>query len=877
MQTKIHKNTFKGCSNLKYIKLPNNISAIDDCAFQNCSSLIDVEMGTNVTFIGLSAFQNDTSLISVDRFSDDDPSHAFDMVGNYAFANTGLKNINLTLNSSTINTFWGDNCFEKCINLTDVHILSASYLSKEMFKDCTSLKNVEFKNDIMGYMYPRVFENCTSLKDIKLPSKALYIAEEIFKNCTNLLTVGFNKYTESNVKLIQKNAFNGCNNLIEINIPSSIDKSELIEDAALSNSTCLHIIFHGMQTDQFGIGVKQDIDINYATPFQSIHYSTDPYSGYTYWDANFKYGPSIPNIIQIFKQAAYYNIPVVCVIDFYFQYWPNCKWYIAAPHNGTIIDLTGKDNVIVDDNKTYDFSDKKYIILPIHICFGTLGMSVTGIPDISGVDVDVALESFLHNSYKNKNNPNYNILTKLYNMGIFEMISINTASKRKSFGVYMHLIFKWDKNDINTINTITDNVNIRKLTSSSSYDFLFSKNNDSETIKNKIFIAIYKKLRNYIAKNNEKYGIVPNIPFHPSDNVKSNAFFRLLNKTNPNVKISTLDSSFSLVYDVPKKWRERQYQKPTVTESDKETTNNFDKGKWYYNSEQIYNYARQNNTPCLFIYSMLGCGPCQIYLNNIWNNSNFQEWVKTQNFYFCSIECNCQPFYDEHLQFVSDLALSALNVNNNPTHNVTPNAMGETFSRLMTPILIFMDKDGKCYIYSYHDIDKYLDSWGIDAEIKRLQSLCLYHFDNNNHNTAEYVKNAIPFILGNYKPNDPDNILKVDDNLYSFDKINLYSIDDVNNDILKCLENNGVTNGLYLGGCIISYIEYFNMFNLPDDHEPTADEYNEIFSTATFIIGDKCYKLQIDPKDNKRIKDICNFNSYVYIYKIIWQPCDWPI
>jgi len=81
-----------------------------------------------------------------------------------------------------------------------------------------------------------------------------------------------------------------------------------------------------------------------------------------------------------------------------------------------------------------------------------------------------------------------------------------------------------------------------------------------------------------------------------------------------------------------------------------------------------------------------------------------------------------------------------------------PNALGQKFGKykvgessattLMTPVLIFMDKDGKCWDYSYHNIAANIRRFGVKGMIQRLKSLCLYHFDGNALAGAKYVVDA---------------------------------------------------------------------------------------------------------------------------------------
>ena len=155
-------------------------------------------MGNTLNNIGPSAFYNDASLATISRFNDEDPSHTFDKVGDYAFYKTNSKKMNLSLRSAGIDNFWGDYCFAENKSLEEVNILSACYMSTHMFSGCTNLKTINFKNSHTSYVYPNVFDGCSSLTGIVLPSKIWYISEEMFKDCSSLKYVKFDDYSATN-------------------------------------------------------------------------------------------------------------------------------------------------------------------------------------------------------------------------------------------------------------------------------------------------------------------------------------------------------------------------------------------------------------------------------------------------------------------------------------------------------------------------------------------------------------------------------------------------------------------------------------------------------------------------------------------------------
>lgn len=205
-------------------------------------------MGKDVSFIGTSSFMNDANLMTMSRFDDEDSGHTFDKVGDYAFYNTAIKKANLSLRSAGIDNFWGDYCFADCSNLEEVNILSACYMSNHMFAGCKNLKKVNFKNSHTSYAYPNVFDGCTSLESITIPSKIWYISEEMFKDCTSLKTVDFNDYniSSSMTNLMQKNAFNGCNNMKSLSLPASFNSFDCFDDACLCNCSLTSLSIPGI-------------------------------------------------------------------------------------------------------------------------------------------------------------------------------------------------------------------------------------------------------------------------------------------------------------------------------------------------------------------------------------------------------------------------------------------------------------------------------------------------------------------------------------------------------------------------------------------------------------------------------------------------------
>lgn len=615
--------SFAGCQSLKGVSLPKNITSVPEYAFYNCNELVYMKISENANFIGTRAFSNDSNFSTFNRFADNDPSHTFDKVGDYAFSSTAFKTLNLSLRSAGIDNFWGDYCFANCNNLEEVNILSACYMSNGMFSNCKKLKTVNFKNNQTSYVYPNVFDGCSSLTGITLPSKIWYISEEMFKDCSSLKYVKFNDYDASNaaINLVQRNAFNGCSNLQSLELPASLTSLDQLDDACLCGCALTSITFHGISKS----GIIED-------------------------NGEFKY--------TILSSGM-------------FRLQHNC-------------------NVICKDGETLNYVYNPYDLVE-------------------------------------------------YSQPTNYLTAVNT--------------------------TITSNFKTAK---------------------------------------------------------------------------QCIDASYSY-------W-------------------------WYYNASQLYAQANDRATPCLFIYSLLGCKPCQVYMNKIFNNANFQNWAKKQKFYLCGMEVDKQPYYNQQLKFcVEQLVPNAQNFAKEDMgqseKDVIPNALGNIYRRwrvdsgllnsnLTTPVLMFYYNNGsrtKSFVHSFHNIDREIDSWGVDGVIQCLKSLCLYYFDNNNLNSPSFVVDAVKeFDIDDYRINSESQ----SDDKYvviptTTDGRVLTTTQDVNSYIAQCVGPDCTSNGTpYLMNCGFLDVPFLiNTFEGIDSYTTIADV-NSFLQRGenarySFKIGEKYYKFSL--------------------------------
>lgn len=851
MQTTIYKNTFKGCTSLKEIILPSSISAIDDSAFQGCTSLQKASIGSKVTFIGTSAFYGDSSLSNVDRFNDSNSGHTFDIVGNYAFAGTALSSANLSLRSSAIQTFWGDGVFEDCKKLKYVHFLSANYMSKDMFKGCNKLESVDYDVNLMAYTYPGVFDGCSTLTSIMLPSQLLFISEDMFKDCTQLKEMKFNSYDaeKSGVNLIQKNAFNNDRRLTNVNVPTGITSLTQIDDAALSNCAIKNIIFHGIDSDKI---FTENLDLDFLD--QDIMYGKVlRFAARNSSDAN-----KFKQLLKYAKSKRFQNFCVLVNQSWFSGYIDGEQYYnqtsplsysdfqeFASTKKGIFVWV---DDYLPDDlSDVYNEYGELYAT-PELVQNGRIGLQYErniAKNTSEGISSDIIL-----------------ILSTdapLTGNNILAMKNLYSMSCDASLYQWMYL----GQFEISRKGSCISGISSISTLSNISYF------NDMDTLLSGPTICKAK--------------------YEFDEHIMQTGMYRLCR----DCIVKTADGlSAPFTYDSSQVC---SYVEPIIYKSDTSTDTNFSVGKWYYNSEQLCAWAREHNTPCLFIYSLLGCGPCQIYQSYLQNNASFQDWFSKQKFYLCGIECQSQPFYDKSLKFCVDvLSPSAKNfaqTEKGESFEDTPtNALRQKFksyltddgrpaSTLMTPVLVFMDKNGICYDYTYHSIEDTISHFGVNGAIQQLKSLCLYHFQNNELNGDVVLSAGEVFNVDDWTYNT-ENPWQQGTNILNLSRNNVSTPDEAIADIKRQLRRKNHdfsqnSDAAYLGGCLFSDIDYLNAtYGGQLDYVTDVNELNEQLGLYYFKIGVYYYIMQLDSNDYQDILNPCMPGTQTYIYKVQFNLVD---
>lgn len=234
--TVIGKKSFRECSGLTSVIIPNSVITIDEDAFRFCWSLASVTLGNKVKVIGQGAFK-ESGLTSITI-----PA-SVTTIGWSAFGNCPLTGINITdleawcridFKPSLYNTIIDEN---DPINETgDGPLLDAKHLllNGEEIKDIvipssiTTIKNNTFEggsftsvtiHEGVTSIGVRAFRYCRELTSANIPSSIRRIGCESFYGCGNLaspITI------PEGVTNIEAGAFYECSKLPSVTFPNSL-------------------------------------------------------------------------------------------------------------------------------------------------------------------------------------------------------------------------------------------------------------------------------------------------------------------------------------------------------------------------------------------------------------------------------------------------------------------------------------------------------------------------------------------------------------------------------------------------------------------------------------------------------------------------------
>ena len=165
--TNIGEDTFRKCSSLTSVTIPNSVTSIESGAFYRCSGLTSVIIPNSMTHIESGAFSGCSGLTSI-KVESDNPN--YDSRDNCnAIIQTSINSLYVGCKNTVIPnsvTSIGMGAFGGCSGLTSIIIPnSVTKIGDDAFKGCTGLVSVTIGNNVttMGYY---VFYECSNLTSV---------------------------------------------------------------------------------------------------------------------------------------------------------------------------------------------------------------------------------------------------------------------------------------------------------------------------------------------------------------------------------------------------------------------------------------------------------------------------------------------------------------------------------------------------------------------------------------------------------------------------------------------------------------------------------------------------------------------------------------
>lgn len=230
------KGMFSGCTALTTVNGSLGITIISDNTFNGCTALENFE-GNNVRIIKNSAFKGCSSLKTFGAKKNDAGYWVLHDIGQSAFEGCSSMTDYLYLESPTIQ----QNAFNKSgiVHVEVVSPVEAAVIGNSAFANCGNLKSVIINCNPDNLSFgASVFSACPSLESVKYSS--VTIPESTFTKDTALTAftlINMDAINKNGGITLEKNAFNGCTALQEINTDNGSDFAfNAIAEAAFKDS-----------------------------------------------------------------------------------------------------------------------------------------------------------------------------------------------------------------------------------------------------------------------------------------------------------------------------------------------------------------------------------------------------------------------------------------------------------------------------------------------------------------------------------------------------------------------------------------------------------------------------------------------------------------
>ena len=223
--TSIGRSAFYGCTRLTSVTIPDSVTSIGGFAFYGCTRLTSVTISDSVTSIGDRAFEDCSSLTSITL------PEGLTSIGDGAFSSCSSLTI-VSLPDSLVEI--GNRVFSWCSSLTAVSIPNGvERIGTQAFERCTALSEIKLPDNLKA-INNAAFSNCRSLKHITLPEGLIAVGAEAFGDCEKLSDIVF----PSSVRVIGNKAFS--NTAFEKKIALLSDGTMYFGNALIRANPSLH-------------------------------------------------------------------------------------------------------------------------------------------------------------------------------------------------------------------------------------------------------------------------------------------------------------------------------------------------------------------------------------------------------------------------------------------------------------------------------------------------------------------------------------------------------------------------------------------------------------------------------------------------------------